>query len=243
MVFEVRTRGDAAPLVCKRLGPRASGDPALTARLLREAEVLRILDGRGAPVLRGAGQDAHGPWLVMDRAGGEPLASYGVARPGTRWRLAARRSFDALAMLHERGVVHADLSPANVMVTTDASAATLVDLGLAVVLAEERASTGTFRGTLAYAAPEVARGEPFDARADLFSLAAAVLATASGEPLRPDAEPGAMLLRAGSDDVTPWAERASRALTPALPAVLVACCAFDPSARPATARDVAKALG
>jgi serine/threonine-protein kinase len=118
-----------------------------------------------------------------------------------------------------------------------------VDLGLAQAPGMPPMPAGPFRGTLAYAAPELARGEAFDARADLFSLAASLLHVACGEPPRAGAGEAAMLVAAGEHPLGPWAERAAAGLGAAASQALVACCELDPVRRPASAAQVAATLG
>ena len=77
----------------------------------------------------------------------------------------------ALAALHEIGVVHRDVKPENVVISPD-ERIKLMDLGLAFVQEEalRLTQTGVFVGSLLYAAPEQLRGDPVDARTDLFGL-------------------------------------------------------------------------
>jgi serine/threonine protein kinase len=222
-----RVGRDGEEHVCKRLGSRALDEPWMRAQLAAEGRLLGLLAGRGAPRLVASGEDGLGPWLVMERIPWPPLSARS-AHGEARWlEDAARAAFDALAAVHAAGVVHGDVSPDNVLVSDDGARAVLVDFGLARAPSMPALPAGPFRGTLVYAAPEVARGEPFDARADVFAMAASLLHAWSGEPPRTQATDAAMLLAAGDGGIEAWAERAARGLSPGLARRLVACCAFD----------------
>lgn len=233
VVFGVRpASGVGSACVCKRLSERGAAEPWMRARLLAEGELLARLQPPATPRLVASGEDAHGPWLVLERAPGQPLATRIGAADAAWVALAAQAAFAALAQVHAADVVHGDLSPDNVMLAADARGATLLDFGLAVWPGAPQMPEGPFRGTLLYAAPEVARGETPDARSDAFALAASILHAASGEPPRKDMSQAAMLLSAGEQSIEPWARRAAAALEPALADALVACCAFERDARP-----------
>jgi serine/threonine protein kinase len=243
VVFDVQRDATGPALVCKRLGSRAAAEPWVRARLRAEGELLERLGGRSTPRRIAAGEDAHGPWVVMERVAGEPLASRLGAAADAGWvTRAAASSFSALGSLHEAAVVHGDINPDNVLVSTDGSNATVLDLGLASWPGAPSMPAGPFRGTPAYAAPEVARGEPRDARADLFGLAATLLHVASGTCPRPQESEAAVLLAAGEQDLESWARRASSALPPTVAAALVRCCAFEAGSRPRSAAEVLAAM-
>jgi len=239
VVFDVRRlEGDGALLVCKRLGSRAAGEPWVRARLAAEGRLLEQLGGRGTPALVAAGEDAGGPFIVMRRVTGEPL-SRRLGEGASAWLApATRAAFAALEAVHAARVVHADLNPDNVLVSADGGEATILDFGLAVWPGAPPMPAGPFRGTPAYAAPELARGEPFDARVDLFGLAATLLHAASGRSPRPQDSEAAVLLAAGEQDVSAWATAAARDLPPHVADALVRCCAFEADARPSSAAEV-----
>jgi serine/threonine protein kinase len=167
---------------------------------------------------------------------------------------AAKAAFGALAAVHEAededgplAIVHGDVSPSNLAISDDASSALLLDFGLASGRRWPRTNDGAFRGTVRYAAPETARGEPIDVRADVFALAASLLHAASG--LAPREAHGravgpaafaALLASAAEEPVDVWAERASAPLAAAgfepLAHALRLCVSFDRLSRPPSAR-------
>jgi serine/threonine-protein kinase len=246
VVFDVRRQGaDGSTFICKRLGSRAADEPWVRARLAAEGKLLRMLGAlgaRGTPRVVATGEDQGGPWIVMERAAGEPL-SRRIGATSTAWiTQAARSSFLALEALHAAGVVHADINPDNVLVSAEGRGATVLDFGLAIWDGAPPMPPGPFRGTPAYAAPEVARGEPFDARADLFGLAATLLHVAGGRSPRPQEHEAAVLLAAGEQGVEPWARSAAEGLPSAVADILIRCCAFEATARPADASQVCAAM-
>ncbi len=226
--------------VCKRLGDRALGDTLARARLQREGRIVRALDGRGVPDFVAADVDDAGPFVVTRRLEMKPLAELDPRDVGES---VVRAAFRALAEIHEAadsrgalGVVHADVSPANVMVSSDGCDVRFVDFGFAQMRGDSPPPDGAFRGTLAFAAPELARGEAIDVRADLFALAASLLTVAAGAPPRMASSEAALLALAGSEPIDAWARSVAARLGAARG--LLACVAFDRAVRPARARDV-----
>ena len=222
----------------------AAIDRAIPA-LRNEQDLLRALGAAGV---------AGVPRLLAGWSGGfalEHLAMptlrehQGEARRDRKLRDAlARRAFRRLGEVHaavDRGgtpldVVHGDVSPDNVLVAPDGSEAILADFGLARWRDGAPLEGGAFRGTLLYVAPEVARGDPFDARADDFALAASLLHVATGIALRGESgSPAVTLVEAGTrplDASHPWRALAPSLFDSAIAEALLACLAFDPRDRP-----------
>ena len=251
-IFPVVADGErGAPhalFVCKRLSPRARADHEAARGMREEGALLAALGGRGAPQLIGKGDDAHGPFVVMERIAWPTLRAHleaGVC--GTDWiARASSAAFSRLAEVHVAGdaagtlgVVHADLSPDNVAFAEDATDATLLDFGLARWRDAAPRDTSAFRGTLVYAAPELARGEPIDVRADLFALAASLLHAASGVSPRVAPNAASLLAEAAEAPLDAWAAAAARPFPEPLRAALRGCLAFDRALRPASAAAVA----
>jgi len=237
-VFLVRGEGGVG--VCKRLGPRARDDAASHALLEREGRIVRALAGRGAPELVAAGVDDAGPFVVTRRLAMIPLADLA---PSGVVDSVVRAAFRALAAIHEAtdadgalGIVHADVSPSNVMVSGDGAEVRFVDFGLSTMRGDAPPADGVFRGALAFAPPELARGEAIDVRADLFALAASLLSVAAGAPPRSSSSEAALLALAGGEPIDAWARAVAARF--GLEPALVACVAFDRADRPARAREV-----
>ena len=204
-----------AESVVKRLTTRERGAPEAEAALRSEIGALRVLQGCAVPRLVDEGPDFLEIELIP-----YPTLGRRLARPPEPLHpRAISNAFTELLRIHERGVIHGDLSVGNVA-SSDAGAVTFLDFGLSV-WSGSPPRDGAFRGTLAYVAPEVARGEVPTRASDAFSLAAAFAHFIRRAPLRNGTEFAAVLLDAAEVPID----------TAGLPEILVAALAFDPSSR------------
>ncbi len=148
-----------------------------------------------------------------------------------------------LAAAHAQGLVHRDVKPANILLENGIERVKLTDFGLARAAADAgMTQSGIVAGTPHYMAPEQARAEATDHRADLFSLGSTLYAMCTGvPPFR--AETPVAVLRRVSDDVP----RPIRQLNPEVPdwleAIVERLHAKDPADRFDSAADVADLLG
>jgi len=253
-VKEVRIGGptgqDSHVAIEKRLSPRTLREPEAVEGMQAEARLLAALLGRVTPKLVGVGEDDQGPWLQMEKVPFPTLEARlatGIPVAPDWFEKSVRAAFSALADLHEaedaRGpltVVHADLSPANIAIDDDGLRVIFLDLELAC-WRDGPARDGAFRGTVAYCAPEVARGEVPEPRSDLFALAASLLHSATGVPPRTGPSLAAMVVQAAEvslvdEHLLAFASRS------AAHAALVACLAHDAADRPHSARAASLAL-
>jgi hypothetical protein len=200
-------------------------------RAEREAVAAARLNHPGIVTLYEAGSDASGHYLVSELVAGATLADLqraGALSDRDLVRIGIALA-DALAHAHERGVVHRDVKPQNVIVPdipqSAAGVAKLTDFGIALLVGDEPLTrTGDVVGTLAYMAPEQAEGRRVGPATDVYALGLVLYEALSGtHPVR-GASPAATARRLGA--VLPSLGRARRDL----PASLVA--AVDRALRP-----------
>src|SRR5690349_16859452 len=181
------------------------GDGWDRARGQREAFAAARLDHPGVVGVFDAGEDGRARYLVSELVHGETLDRLSAAgalsdRDVLRIGLAL---CSALEHAHERGVVHRDVKPQNVIIPeaprSAAGVAKLADFGVAHLAGDEPLTrTGDVVGTLAYMAPEQAAGQRVDERADLYSLALVLYeALAGSNPVRAGS-PAATARRVGT---------------------------------------------
>jgi tetratricopeptide (TPR) repeat protein len=158
----------------------------------------------------------------------------------------ARQLCKGLADAHGRGVIHRDIKPENVMLTTDADGrerVKIVDFGLAGLLAEPNESSRA--GTPTYMSPEQCKGEPADARTDLYSLGVTLYELACGRlPFTGSTERQLREAHVYQQPEPPSAKLGdeSRALPAAFDELVLRCMAKDPNDRFANAAELEAAL-
>ena len=240
-VWRARDEQLGREVAVKRLHPHLVPDDASRKRLAAEA---RAAAGLSHPVIVGIYDvDATGesPALVMELVDGESLAAR-IARegplPAPEAAAVAADIAEALFHAHQRGVIHRDVKPGNVLLSHDGRTR-LVDFGIAHSLAttaERLTLTGTVIGTLHAMAPEQLSGGPITPRTDLYGLGVVLHEALSGRPPYPASSPVALAdaQRAGPPDLG--------GVEPALAAAIAGCLAFHPGDRPLHAGALAEAL-
>src|SRR5262245_51992496 len=156
-------------------------------RFVREAQAASSLNDPTIGTVHEAGHEKDIDFIVMERVTGRTLSNViGSSRlpPRTAIEYAAQIA-GALAAAHDAGLVHRDLKPGNIMVTTRGLVKVL-DFGLAVQTTPgETATTVTFQGgltgTLSYMSPEQAQGKPVDSRSDVFAFGCVLYEMLTGQ--------------------------------------------------------------
>lgn len=231
------------PVAVKRLHAHLLPDEGSRKRLAAEA---RAAAGLSHPVIvdvYDVDTQRDSPAIVMELVDGESLASR-IARDGPLSPADAARVTadvaDALYHAHQRGLVHRDVKPGNVLLSVDGRTR-LVDFGIARSLAEsaERLTmTGTVLGTLSAMAPEQLAGGPIGPRTDLYGLGVVLHEALTGRPPYAGASTSPVALadaqRAGPPPLD--------GVEPSLAAVVAGCLAFRPEDRPIHAGALAAAL-
>lgn len=192
------TPGREGYVVIKRLHPHLAGDDEWISMLVDEANVGARLDHADIARVRGV-EDHDGVFfLVMDYVDGVDLMKlFKLARSqrslvplhhALRIVASAARALDYVHNLRDNrgrplGIVHRDISMANIMVTYDGHAK-LIDFGVATG-AERLTHTqaGVLKGKTRYMSPEQVRGRPLDGRSDVFSLGIVLWELTTGKPL------------------------------------------------------------
>src|SRR5215469_2875044 len=168
-------------VVVKILPPELTAREANLKRFAREARLASSLDHPNICTIFDLDESAGIHFIAMQYVEGRNLRQLVDGRPlelQSALSIAIQVA-DALAAAHSRGIVHRDIKSGNVMVTQNGQAKVL-DFGLAKLIDEQQAAAagihqteltevGVPYGTATYAAPEQARGDKVDARADIFS--------------------------------------------------------------------------
>jgi serine/threonine protein kinase/Tol biopolymer transport system component len=255
VVYRARDTRLNRDVALKVLPASVAADEARLARFEQEALATAALNHPNILVVHDIGRDGSAAYVVAELLEGRPLRAALDAEllPVAKAVDYASQIAQGLAAAHARGIVHRDIKPENLFVTDDGRVK-ILDFGLARALGSAdstrpaAASTvlspgtepGTVMGTVGYMAPEQVRGEPADARSDLFSFGAVLHEMLTGQRAfarDTAAESMTAILRESPAPVS-----SLRAIPPALERVVARCLEKQPAARFQSASDLAFAL-
>jgi hypothetical protein len=230
----------------KVLAPHLAGNGAARRRFLREARAAAAVVHEHVVSVFAVVETAGLPFIVMEYVPGGSLQDR-LDRHGplslTEILRIGMQTAAGLAAAHAQGLVHRDVKPANILLENGIERVKLTDFGLARAVADaSMTQSGIVAGTPHYMAPEQARAEATDHRADLFSLGSTLYAMCTGIPPFRAETPVAVVRRVADDEPRPIRE-----LNPEVPAWLEAIVerlhAKDPADRFASASELADLLG
>jgi hypothetical protein len=187
-VWQAEDRALRRPVAIKIVPADPSAGPELARRLRNEALTAAQLQHPGITVVHDIGGHEGDSYLVMELLDGQNLGEILASRPGglppaTVVTLMTGVA-DALDYAHRKGVVHRDIKPENVMLLNDGTGTTvkICDFGVALLADVTRLTTSGVPGTPLFVAPELFKGEPADARSDLYAFGITLHALLTGEP-------------------------------------------------------------
>jgi hypothetical protein len=242
-VYDATRLEDDRPVALKLL--RATADGERLRRFEREAAAAARLRHPNCVEVLDSGPDGQGGFFIaMELVRGPDLARV-LHEDGPLQAVRAGRVADqilsVLADAHAAGVIHRDLKPANVMIDSTREGPDFVkvlDFGIATFIEPADGDArltrdGVAQGTPAYMSPEQIRGEPLDARSDLYAVGALLFELLAGAPPFEAPSPMAVVARQLTERAPPLGKRAI--VPPALAALVARALEQDRAHRPASA--------
>jgi serine/threonine-protein kinase len=234
----------------KRILPHLAEQEDFVAMFLDEAKLAAGLDHPHIVQIYDFGKDGDAYYLAMEYVCGEDLSALwrrakelGSPIPAADVATILVAACEALHHAHEQGIVHRDVTPANLLVSFD-GVVKLADFGIAksqAIASRAQTNAGTLKGKVPYMSPEQARARPLDRRSDLFSLGVVAWELLTGKRLFHRRNELDMLRAVQMCDVPPL--RSVRPdVPPALAAAIELALAAEPDDRWATAAEMAQAL-
>jgi serine/threonine-protein kinase len=213
-------------------------DPSFYLRFRREAQNAAALNHPAIVAVydTGEAETAAGPlpYIVMEYVDGVTLRDIvhtdGPMPPKRAIEVIAD-ACQALNFSHQHGIIHRDVKPANIMISKT-GAVKVMDFGIARALADSTSVTQTAAviGTAQYLSPEQAKGDPVDARSDVYALGCVLYEVLTGEPPFVGDSPVAVAYQHVREDPVPPSARLST-ISPELDAVVLKALAKNPDNR------------
>lgn len=215
----------------------------LKERFFKEAKAAGKLVHPNIVTVFDVGDEEGLSFIAMEYIEGQPLSKYTLPESLMPCRRAISlliETAEALHFAHERGIVHRDVKPANIMVTPDGNAK-VMDFGIAKLPASTLTNAGAVLGTPSYMSPEQINGREVDGRTDIFSLGCVLYELVTGEkPFKAENLP-ALSFQICREAASP-PSRLNLALDPRIDDVIAKALAKEPQLRFPNGREMAEAL-
>jgi serine/threonine protein kinase len=221
-----------------------ASDPAFLARFQREARAAANLDHPNVVTVYDVGQDGDRHYIVMEYVDGQDLKTL-IRRKG---RLYVNETLDITVQIcagvghaHKAGIIHCDIKPQNVLITTDGRAK-VTDFGIARALSESGITeSSTVWGSPLYFSPEQAAGEPPSPASDVYSIGVMMYEMLAGAPPFQAEKPAALALMHMREEPQPLAIQNPQ-VPSQLERIVRKVLAKEPSARYRTAEQLGHIL-
>lgn len=246
IVFQAEDISLRRPVALKVMRPELKGEHDGWKRFLLEARTMAAIKHENLVTIYQAGQEGDVAYFAMELLEGESLESWMKRVPSPDIADILRLGKDiarALAFIHQKGLIHRDIKPANIWLEAPRGQVKILDLGLVRSINADSKLTmsGMILGTPDYMSPEQARGDPLDARSDLFNLGCVLYCLCTGR--KPFEAPSftAVLMALASETPEPAGEL-NASIPEALSDLVMQLLARNPKKRPASAEEVLKRL-
>jgi tRNA A-37 threonylcarbamoyl transferase component Bud32/tetratricopeptide (TPR) repeat protein len=173
-VYQARDPVIHRTVALKTMTPEIAETPELKARFLREAQAAGGLRHQNIVTVYDLGEDRGQPYIAMEFIEGQDLEKIIQSRQpmSVEWKIdVLRQVCEGLAYAHRAGIVHRDVKPGNIRVTSEGEVK-IMDFGIAHLQSSKMTKNGLVLGTVHYMAPEQVEGQKIDQRADIFSVGA-----------------------------------------------------------------------
>jgi Tol biopolymer transport system component len=225
----------------KFLPPHLSGSEADRARFLQEARAAATLSHPNVCAIHDIGEADGTTFIVMDLVEGKTLKEMADGLGLKQAVEIGMQVADGLAAAHEKGIVHRDVKPENIMVRKD-GIVQIMDFGLAKLAGVSRLTReGSTVGTVGYMSPEQVQGLNVDHRSDIFSLGVLLYEMFVHRSPFSGVHETAVQYEIVNVDPPPMAA-VNPQLDPGLDAIVLECLAKEPADRFQSAAEVAKEL-
>ncbi|MEO7432950.1 MAG: protein kinase [Dokdonella sp.] len=190
----------------KVLADSLAHDEGIKERFLREARSMAALNDPHIIQIYFIGEDEGQTYFVMEFVEGESLGSMLKRDHKLTVEQSAKvihQTALGLSTAHDRGVVHRDIKPGNLMISSRGTVK-IADFGIALSnqdLSKKLTTTGEFVGTPGYLSPEVCLGKPVDQRSDIFSLGIVLFEMLTGKMPFNDESPLGLMLEVVKADI------------------------------------------
>jgi eukaryotic-like serine/threonine-protein kinase len=230
----------------KMLSPSLAHDESIKERFLREARSMASLNDPHIIQVFYIGESDEQPYFAMEFVEGESLSTYlkreGQLQPEQAARVIYQTAL-GLATAHDKGVVHRDIKPGNLMLNSRGQIK-IADFGIALSqtdFSKKLTSTGEFVGTPGYLSPEVCTGQPVDLRSDIFSLGIVFFELLTGRMPFTDESPLGLMLEVVRAEI-PDVRELNASVDPEMTRILKLMTAKQPAERYQSCHELANDL-